>query len=43
MQLYSGIYYPLLFKTIGFSAVFSIYEFYRRLRCKEVYSTADGF
>lgn len=42
MQLYSGIYYPLLFQTIGFSIVFSIYEFYRRIRSKEVYSTLDG-
>lgn len=32
MQLYSGIYYPLIFTTTGFSFVFSIYELYRRLR-----------
>jgi hypothetical protein len=25
LQLYSGLYYPLLFQTIGFSVVFSVY------------------
>ena len=31
-QLYTGIYYPFIISTAGFSLVFSIYELYRTAR-----------
>lgn len=42
MQLYAGMYYPLLVNTVGFSLMFSIYQLYRTARSKETYTVLDG-
>jgi hypothetical protein len=42
MQLYTGIYYPLIVTTAGFSLVFSLYELYRFVREKTDYTVLNG-